>query len=178
VPVSPERVAVADLVAAVCRSLQAKAAARQLAVEVNVPASLEIQSDPVLLRSIVTNLVDNAVEYAPPRSVVRIRSEAQDGELTLCVTNPVEHLSAEDVPHLFDRFWRKDAARSSAEHSGLGLSLARALAARLGFTLRAMLTDKACLAMTLAGSVKPERSGAPISTPEHTHKQVQPRSTQ
>jgi two-component system sensor histidine kinase QseC len=166
VPVTLERVEVTALLAAVCHPLQEKAAARQLAIEVNAPASLEIHSDPVLLRSIVTNLVDNAVEYAPAHGTVRIESDAQNGGFLLRVTNPVEHLSAEDVPHLFDRFWRKDAARSHAEHSGLGLSLARAYAASLGYRLTAALNGDACLALTLSGPLKLEQPGQSIFTLE------------
>ena len=165
-PIALETVNVATMVAAVCQPLQARAAARQLALESNLPPALEIHSDPVLLRCIVTNLVDNAVAYAPARSTVRIQGELQNGRFSLRVTNPVEHLSAEDLPHLGDRFWRKDAARSSAEHSGLGLSLARAFATGLGYTLNAALNGDACLAMTLTGPVKLERPGQPISTAE------------
>ena len=48
-------------------------------------------------------------------------------------------MAPEDVPHLFDRFWRKDPARSSQLHSGLGLAVAKAYAQSLGMTLRAEL---------------------------------------
>lgn len=65
--------------------------------------------------------------------------------------SPTDGLAAEDIPKLFQRFWRKDAARSSSEHSGLGLSLAEAFAGALGMTLRAELVQKATLAMTLEG---------------------------
>jgi signal transduction histidine kinase len=165
-PGAREPVNLARLTATVCQPLQARAAARPLALEVQVPPALEIRSDPVLLRSIVTNLLDNAVEYAPPRSTVRIHSEAQNGGFTFRVSNPVEHLGAEDVPRLFDRFWRKDAARSSAEHSGLGLALARAFALSLGYRLTAALNGDAGLTLTLSGPTKLEGSGQPPSRME------------
>jgi signal transduction histidine kinase len=168
VPVAPERVNLAALVTAVCQPLQAQAAARQLAIETEVSESVEIRSDPVLLRSILTNLVENAVDYSQAGGTVRIQSETHNGVFTLEVTNPAERLHAEDVPRVFDRFWRKDAARSSPEHTGLGLSLARAFAASLGYTLSAALQGDACLSITLSGPVKLEpRPVQPISTPEH-----------
>ncbi len=149
--VEPQRVALAPLVAAVCQPLQARAASRQLAIQTDVSASLEVQSDPVLLRSIVTNLLDNAIEYSRSGGSVRIQSQAQNGHFALQVTNPVDQLNAEDVPHLFERFWRKDSARSASEHSGLGLPLARAFATSLGCSLTATLNGDECLTMTLSG---------------------------
>jgi len=77
-----------------------------------------------------------------------------------------DHLSADDVARLFDRFWRKDPARSGAEHAGLGLALARAFAASLGYTLNAALNGDHCLALTLEGPTKLDRANPSISTPE------------
>ena len=51
---------------------------------------------------------------------------------TLRVTNIPENLSPADLPHLFDRFWRKDAARTMDGHLGLGLALSRSFARALG----------------------------------------------
>jgi len=172
--VSCEPVCVSALVSAVCQPLQVKAAARRLAIEVDVPAAFEIHSDPVVLRSIMTNLVENAVEYSSPGGTVRIHSDAQEGRFNLAVTNPVEQLEAADLPNLGDRFWRKDAARSSRDHSGLGLSVVRALAAALGCNLRATLDDSAGLSMTVSGPIKPRNHVVPpISNSGKTEKQTQ-----
>ncbi|MBI5387828.1 MAG: HAMP domain-containing histidine kinase [Verrucomicrobia bacterium] len=166
VAVSSEPVNVADLIRTVCQPLQPRAASRHLAIETDLSPSPPIHSDPVLLRSIVTNLLENAVEYAPAGSAVRIQSEQRNGGFALCVANPAGPLNAGDLPHLFDRFWRKDTARSGAAHSGLGLSLARAFATSMGYTLSAALKADACLVMTLTGPVKPECSNSPSpSTP-------------
>ncbi len=69
----------------------------------------------------------------PDRQRRRIRAAAQRGRYRgvgrrpmFAVTNAAPALTAEDVPRLFERLWRKDAARSDAAHAGLGLSLARA----------------------------------------------------
>lgn len=163
-PVAAQRVELAVLISAICKPLHARVAAAQLSLQTTVPAAMELHGDPVLLRSIVTNLLDNAVEYSRPGSAVQIQGETQNGHFTLRVTNRVQQLSVEDVPHLFERFWRKDAARSGGEHSGLGLPLARAFATNLGYTLSAALTDGGHLTMTLSGSGKSNRSGQPIST--------------
>lgn len=58
-------------------------------------------------------------------------------------------VTPDDVPKLFDRFWRRDRARSGSDHSGLGLSLARAFALALGYRLSATLDRGAQLTLTL-----------------------------
>jgi signal transduction histidine kinase len=155
-----EPIDVAEVVASVCRPLQAKAAARQLAFQISAPATLRIQSDPALLRSILANVVDNAVEYAASPGVIQIQSQAENGDFEMSVTNPVEHLSREDLDHLFDRFWRKDPARASAEHAGLGLALAQAFAQSLGCTLKASLPTCTRLTLTLSGPIQPGGSSS------------------
>jgi two-component system sensor histidine kinase QseC len=90
----------------------------------------------VLLRSILANLFDNAVDYAPAGGEITVASDAAGG---LRVANPAGNLSAADEARLFERFWRKEAARSGGEHAGLGLSLARTFAAAMGWRLSATL---------------------------------------
>ena len=136
-----DRVELAPLVSGVCESYQARTKDRRLAVEVRIPSKLQIESDAVALRSIVANLFENAVEYSPVKSVLQIRCELENGKFALSVTNPVENLEPADVPYLFERFWRKDTARTGGEHAGLGLSLAQALATTIGFSLVAKLTN-------------------------------------
>ena len=61
----------------------------------------------------------------------------------LVFQNPTEDLDPEDMPHLFERFWRKDAARADRDHVGVGLPVAKALADALGIQLVAELsTDR------------------------------------
>ena len=127
-----------------------------------------------VVESNMTNLVENAVEYSPPGATVRIHSDAQEGCFNLAVTNPVEHLETADLPNLGDRFWRKDAARSSRDHSGLGLSVVRALAAALGCNLKAAMNESAWLSMTVSGPIRPRNHSAPpISNAGKTEKQTQ-----
>ena len=152
---SVERVELRELIATVCQSLQARPSARQLSFDVSLAARVEIVSDPACLRLVLANLVENAVEYAPTGDVVLIQAAAQNGRFDLRVVNRAEQLTSADLPHSFKRFWREDAARTAAEHAGLGLSLARSLATSLGCTLTATLQGEACLSLTLSGPVNP-----------------------
>ena len=149
--VATERVALAPLVERLWRPYQDGAASRSLNVSFDLPKDATIQTDPVLLHSILANLLENAMEYTPQGGKVCLRGELNGGKYQLLVSNTVQHLSSADVSHFFDRFWRKDAARSGTEHSGLGLPLARAFARALGGDLVAALDGDSQLTLTLSG---------------------------
>ena len=79
------------------------------------------------LAQVVTNLFANAVEYNQEGGEVRVASKYEKGSATLVVTNTGPGISAEDLPHVFERFHRGDKARSATGHSGLGLAIAKAI---------------------------------------------------
>ncbi|GAA4238637.1 ATP-binding protein [Actinomadura meridiana] len=86
-----------------------------------VEATIEpwyVRGDPASLERAVVNLVDNAVKFSPAAGVVTVR--LVDGELTVRDQGP--GIRAEDLPHVFERFWRSPTARS-LPGSGLGLSI-------------------------------------------------------
>jgi two-component system sensor histidine kinase QseC len=116
-----------------------RAQSRDLHVSFNLAPCI-LNADAVLLRSILSNLFDNACDYAPPGGDIHVTGEVGAGYI-LRVSNPGVALSEEDVAQFFDRFWRKEAARSGGEHSGLGLGLARMFAAAMGWTLGASLKE-------------------------------------
>jgi two-component system sensor histidine kinase QseC len=144
-PVAREPVALRTLVDEVWSPLAERARSRQLDVAIDVKG--EWQTDPTLLRMIVGNLIANAVEYAPDRGQIRVAGN----ESQLDISNTTDQLTREDLPHLFDRFWRKDAARTHDGHSGLGLTLARSATTALGLELSAEMPDAATLRMSLRG---------------------------
>ncbi len=130
-----EAVELAPFVAATWQPFAARAAARGLRLQLAV-APGATAADPVLLRSILANLFDNAVDYTPAGGEITVVSDAAGG---LRLANPAGDLTAEDAARLFDRFWRKEAARTGGEHAGLGLSLARSFAAAMGWRLSAAI---------------------------------------
>ncbi|HXJ43776.1 MAG TPA: ATP-binding protein [Bryobacteraceae bacterium] len=150
-PVLTERVHLAPLMESVWRPFADRAADKQLKVTRVAPNGAEVETDPVLLRSILTNLVDNAVEYTPDGGTVCVEAKAATTQFTLQVTNTCDDLTAQDVSHFSERFWRKDSARSDPKHSGLGLSLVKAFSERLGFQLEVRLVDPSTLSITVTG---------------------------
>jgi signal transduction histidine kinase len=141
-----------DLVQAVEQAWQPLQAA---AAQKNTRLVPEIQpftlmADPVLLRSILRNLLENAVEYSPAGSVIGVRSESGGAGFSLTVSNPAPDLSPQDLARFFERFWRKEKARSGGVHIGLGLSLARAFAGILSWEMTPRL-EAGNIVITLTG---------------------------
>jgi signal transduction histidine kinase len=150
-PVLTEHVHLAPLIESVWRPFAERAADKQLKVTRTVRDGAEVETDPVLLRSILTNLVDNAMEYTPHGGTVRVEAKAGTTQFTMQVVNTCNDLTAEDVSHFSERFWRKDSARSDPKHSGLGLSLVKAFSERLGLQFEARLVDPSTLSITVTG---------------------------
>ena len=77
-------------------------------------------------------LLDNAVKYSPNRKTVTIRSQKIDGSLSVSVLDQGIGIEQKDIPHIFDRFYRADSARSKShvDGYGLGLSIAKKIVDR------------------------------------------------
>ena len=105
------------------------------------PEQLWVRSDRSCLEIIVGNLIANALAHGSGEGECWIRVEADSAHARLTVANPAADLQPADLTHLFDRFWRKDLARTGGSHVGLGLSLVRALVALMGWQVEARLDD-------------------------------------
>lgn len=151
-PTTRVNVALSEAVNAAWARFAKRAADRELRVACEVSTELGTQTDPELFGLILTNLLGNAVEYTPEGGALDIRAARSADRFHLRVANTTDNLTPADLPHLFERFWRKDAAHTSAVHSGLGLSLAKAAADVLGYTLQAELAAGPTLVFTLSGS--------------------------
>ena len=140
VPVEQNRVLLRPLLDTIVAAVAPLAAARAIRLVLDVPDAAEVTTDAVMLRSILTNLLENAVHYAPRGSTVQVRCEAASAHVRCFVSNEAPDLAAEDLPRMFERFWRKDPARSSGgAHSGLGLALSRSFARLMGGEVTAAL---------------------------------------
>ncbi|MDX3749481.1 HAMP domain-containing sensor histidine kinase [Streptomyces sp. AK08-02] len=108
------------------RAHLAQAEAAGVALRVDAPTSVHVTADTDRLRQVVGNLVGNALRATPVGGSVTL-AVAPRGELAVVeVRDTGKGIAAEDLPHLFDRFWRADVSRGRATGgSGLGLSIAR-----------------------------------------------------
>jgi len=106
---------------------------RPLAQDRAIGLELELAPAPCVgnpgqLAQVVTNLVSNAICYNHPGGSVRAAVAAQNGQAVLSVSDTGMGIALEDLPHLFERFYRADKARSAAQgHTGLGLAITKAV---------------------------------------------------
>jgi two-component system sensor histidine kinase QseC len=116
-----------------------RAVERGLAPHVALTPGLTAQTDPTLLAVILGNLCENVVQHAPAGTPIHVRGNRRTDGVHLLIQNQAGELTEADMPHLFERFWRKDETRSDGQHHGLGLALAAEFVALLGGTLSATL---------------------------------------
>ena len=137
----PEDVAVHDLVDACWESFAARAAERGLRFTNLTPAELTCRTDPDCLLMILTNLLDNAAEYAETDGAVCVGGREAAG-VELEVTNTGCAMGPDEVAQVFERFWRADASRQgTGVHVGLGMALVRRVADALGGTVEAAVDE-------------------------------------
>jgi signal transduction histidine kinase len=120
---------------------------RGLTIALDLPGEAWVHTDSALAHRLLANLVGNAVSHSPRGSTVCVEL-SRNGDLSLA--NPAPHLEAADVPRLGERFYRIDQGEKGS-HSGLGLSLADAIARVLGLTLRLTLREDGYLVAEVRG---------------------------
>jgi two-component system sensor histidine kinase QseC len=130
-------------ISSLCRScwkpFSARAAEKEIRVNLDIPETQTLETDPKLLRLILNNLFSNASEYTPAGGVINITGAGELNGIILSVSNTVSDIEPESIHHLFERFWRQDDARSDNNHSGLGLCLARTCSRALSLDIQAEL---------------------------------------
>jgi two-component system, OmpR family, sensor histidine kinase MtrB len=116
-------------------------------VSTDLPDGIRARADPRRLDVIVANLVGNAVRHGAPPVTVALRTE--DADLVLTVTDAGPGLDEEVLPHVFERFYKADTARTRSAGSGLGLAIAWENARLHGGTLSAANADAGGAVFTL-----------------------------
>jgi two-component system, OmpR family, sensor kinase len=101
------------------------ATARQVKIACDLPP-LECVGDSERLGQVITNLLTNAITYNKENGEVRVEGESKDGIAILRVSDTGVGISAEDLPRVFDRFYRVDSSRTSG-NTGLGLAISKAI---------------------------------------------------
>ncbi|RLE36469.1 hypothetical protein DRJ24_00420 [Candidatus Acetothermia bacterium] len=96
-----------------------------------------IDADPKRLRQVVANLLSNALHYTPPDGKVMIDLRRIDGEVEVVFADTGPGIAEEDLPHLFERFYRGDPARNRVGGSGLGLAIVKQWVEAHGGKIRA-----------------------------------------
>ena len=129
-PMTWEPVDVADLCADAVTSFGGQAEAAGVALTAVVADTpLIVSADYGRLDQILSNLLANAIRHTPAGGSVTVRAAATADSVQLQVSDTGEGITAEDLPYIFDRFWRGDRARThqAGAGSGLGLAIVRQL---------------------------------------------------
>jgi len=132
--------------------VEEKASARGISLVREISPQLVVTTDREKLDRILVNVFSNAVAYSPAGSEVRCAACTAGSGFFLSVSNPTDSLETDDLPRMFDRFWRKDPARTEAGHAGLGLSLVAAFCALLGIQVEARLSSGQVFEIRLQGA--------------------------
>ena len=120
-------VGIMELLESCAETTLLKASRKQIALEVDIPPGIPaVRGDASLLREVLQNLLDNAVQYTPAGGHIQVCASAGTKEAVISVTDTGIGIPLADQERIFERFYRVDPARSrEAGGTGLGLSIAR-----------------------------------------------------
>jgi two-component system phosphate regulon sensor histidine kinase PhoR len=125
VPFEIAPVFVADVVNPPLERLRPQAERAELQLDVDLPSDLpRILADAERMQQVVTNLVHNAIKFTPPGGGVAVSATVDQDEVIISVRDTGVGIPADDLPRIFERFYKADRARSGGG-TGLGLSIAK-----------------------------------------------------
>ena len=104
---------------------RASAQSKEISISADCPENRFIYVDRGKIYQVLDNLISNAITYSPPGKSVSISFSEEDGLAKLVVKDEGIGISQEDIPRIFERFFRSDRARALARGAGLGLSITK-----------------------------------------------------
>lgn len=133
-----ESVAPLSLLKRIVKSYGYLAAQKEVSLEVQGESGLtEIRLDPDRMAQVFGNLITNSLRYTPEAGKIVLAARQTEKIMEFSVQDNGEGISAEALPHIFDRFYRADPARAQGSESGLGLAIARSIVEAHGGTISA-----------------------------------------
>ncbi len=127
-PVVREPLYLDDVASQAVEAARALAERKGVRLEVGAFEEAKILGDPNLARRLVLIVLDNAIKYTPPGGTVRLDVTARNGKRSVIVSDTGIGIPSEQLPRIFERFYRGESARRHAEGAGLGLAIAQWIA--------------------------------------------------
>ncbi len=129
ISLEPRPIRLGDVLETVHKRLQPQFEDKNLQLDIQPADDLHLLADPDRLTQILTNLLTNALRYTPTGGRVWVTARRTGAMVEICVADTGIGISAEALPHIFERFYRADPARSrqNGEGSGIGLTVVRHL---------------------------------------------------
>jgi two-component system sensor histidine kinase QseC len=140
----------ADLVRSVWDSLTRRPSRAGFTAKLDLPERACVESDADLLKTILTNLLSNAISYTPDGGRIDVSVAPRGAAWVVSVGNTTDRLHPDDLERLFEPFWRKQQEQGGEAHCGVGLSLVAAYAKLLGIAVRAEMPAPHVLRIELA----------------------------
>lgn len=150
-------IALPEFLHGIMRDWEKRFAAKQLKSHLNFPGTLpHLRADETRLQELIYNLLDNAVKYSKPGCTVFLRAESEGKSVRISVADQGPGISPDDLPRIFERFYRADKSRSREQSgTGLGLSIVKHIAQLHGGSVEAKseLGNGATISVVLPTSV-------------------------
>lgn len=124
----------------------------QIALKCQLTPNLEVKCDVVQLQRLFTNLLTNALEYTPSGGTIIVSLQREGSQALIKIQDTGIGIAPDQLPHIFDRFWRADKARSyNTGGTGLGLAIVKAIAQAHGaeITVRSQIASGSCFTVIL-----------------------------
>jgi len=137
-PLHPTSILVANLLQDLTSSFLPQAAAKGIDFQTQLSdVNLKITADYDRLNQVLSNLISNAIRHTPKDGKISVNISKSDNGIQIIVEDNGIGIPAEDLPFIFDRFWRGDKSRSERTHSGLGLAITKQLIQAHGGEIKA-----------------------------------------
>jgi len=128
-----QTVDVGALVLSTLDQMQLLAEEKAISIVEKVDPGIHVSGDPLRLRQAVVNLLDNAIKYTPEHGQIEVSVTAAASKAQIGIRDSGIGISAESLPHIFERFYRTDTARNrNSGGAGLGLSIVKAICSAHG----------------------------------------------
>jgi two-component system OmpR family sensor kinase len=119
-----ESIRLKPLLEDVCRQMRLLAPERTIVCQSDLDLTIKGNED--ALKQVLLGLLDNALKYTPPETTITLATGVVDEHITICVRDSGPGIKPSQLPHIFDRFYRGDTARTGGS-AGLGLAIAKEL---------------------------------------------------
>ena len=131
-----EDISLSSVVKESMESVSALASEKGIKLNAEIPASLpELRASGVRLQQVITNLLTNAIKFTPEKGEIKLRVAGREDEIQVAVMDTGAGIDAEDLPKIFDDFYRGSDTEKAG--TGLGLAIARRIVEAHGGKIRA-----------------------------------------
>jgi histidine kinase len=128
IPLEPRPVVLAEMIRAATERLRPQFEDKDVGLDIAVPADMRVRADAARITQVLLNLLGNALQYTPANGAVSVRAWSEGADAFIAVQDTGIGIAPENLPHLFERFYRADKSRARAGGgSGIGLTIARHL---------------------------------------------------